>query len=252
MFTAYFDASGSFHDQPVLAVAGFVASADGWIDWESAWLKRLKEDGLEYFHRNELSAWHPNRRKTLIDDLSAIILDHVSCKTGIAVVNEGLHTHLTDAERKQWRINAYSLAGRIAAKEMRAWSSSWGGRMPEMVFERGDDGSNDLKALMEGDGYASPIFKPKKTSINRKSGISEEGAIPLKAEDLLAYEVYSRGQTVEVDVHIKRAFMRLPDSLDRVSGACGVVGDNQLEFLRQGLDQRDSLIAIHSDVKIKL
>ena len=53
MLTVGFDASGKEADQEHLVVAGFVSSANDWINFEKAWRERLKEGGKEYFHRSE-------------------------------------------------------------------------------------------------------------------------------------------------------------------------------------------------------
>jgi hypothetical protein len=37
MFTAYFDGSGSPDDTQVLAVAGFIASTEQWVEFERNW-----------------------------------------------------------------------------------------------------------------------------------------------------------------------------------------------------------------------
>src|SRR5689334_3460692 len=93
MFTAYFDASGDYVQQPLLVVAGFVAHADAWISWEKDWNARLKKQGLEYFHRNELRVLDASGHRFL-DDLCSIICAHASAKIGCTVVNENLSTIL--------------------------------------------------------------------------------------------------------------------------------------------------------------
>src|SRR5690242_4098952 len=116
MFTAYFDASCDYVQQPILVVAGFIAHADAWISWEKDWNARLKKQGLEYFHRKELRVLDASGHR-FIDDLCAIIRDHVALKLGCAVVNEKVAALLSEEDRNKWRIQSYSLAGRNVAKE---------------------------------------------------------------------------------------------------------------------------------------
>ncbi len=74
MFTAYFDASGDNSSRYVVAVCGFVASADAWIAWESEWLERLRISHLDALHMSELEK---SKNQDLITDLSEIRLDRI-------------------------------------------------------------------------------------------------------------------------------------------------------------------------------
>jgi hypothetical protein len=233
-----------------LAVAGFVSSAECWIEWEKEWLSRLREDGLDYFHRAELNKWNPVKREKLIEDLCRIIRTYVNSKTGVAVVNAKLRTKLSVDERTRWRLKAYALAGRTAAKEMRIWASQWQGPMPELIYEQGDYGTGDLMHLLTSQGYPAPIFKPKRTRKHQKSGLTIEGAIPLQAADLLAYEVFSRVRCVQENGYITKERHRLPDDLEKIPGECGFVTDDHLDFLKQGMEDLDKLVMIPK-VRIK-
>jgi len=250
MFIAYFDASGDDHCQFALAVGGFVASADSWTEWEREWLDRLRNDGLECFHWTELNGWDVWRRTRLIDDLCSIIMNHVSAKSGAALINDDLRAQLSAAEREKWRIKSFSLAGRTVAKKMRIWASEWGGRMPELVFEAGDKGKGQLIHLLESQGYPSPIFRPKRTYRHKKSLVVIEGAVPLQAGDLLAYKLFAKARAIKQNPEASRDFSRLHPILDRIPGLCGVVTPNHLRFLKQGMEQIDSLV-MTTDVKIR-
>lgn len=247
MFTAYFDASGDEHEQLALVVAGFIASAEAWIDWEREWLERLAIDGLAYFHRNELGGWPQGKRERLIGDLCQIIREHVAYKIGIAIVNEDLHEVVSSAELREWRIKSYSVLGRTAAKEARCWAtSSYNGPIPKLVFEKGDVGSGDLKHLLESQGYPSPIFEPKKKQVDRKSGITLEPAVPLKAADLLAHEIFTRVRTFEKTGEKSR----LPESLHKIPGDPGCMEKGHLRFLRELFEQSHEPLIVTTAAKI--
>jgi hypothetical protein len=249
MFTAYFDASGK-RDQLVLAVAGFVARAEDWIDWEGEWLDRLAQDGLPYFHARELPHWPDWKKARLVEDLSAIIRNRVAFKTGVVVANSHLEKVFSEVQRKQWRMEAYAVAGKTAAQSMRLWAASWGGRIPELVFERGDDGQGQLCDLMASQGYPAPIFKPKKAYKDRKSGIIQEPAIPLQAADLLASELFRRVRAYQRDGHICPDFARLSPNLDKIPGDCGTVESDRLKLIKQAFEESDPDILVPK-VKIK-
>jgi len=191
MFTAYFDASGS-EDQSALAVAGFIASAEAWIEWESAWLKRLAADGLKRFHYKQLAHWEKARRAALITDLCAVIREHVSYKTGVVVVVAQTLDIFSTEERKKWGINPYTLACWNAARVMKMWAQSWGGPFPELFFEKEDPGQKWLDRYFKVVGYPRPNIKRKTDYTNRKSGIQEIGLVPFDAADLFAHELFSR------------------------------------------------------------
>lgn len=190
-FTAYFDASGTEHDQPCLAVAGYVALAEQWIEFEKQWLARLQVEGLDCFHSTEVrSRWkydqpHLDR---LYRDLIAIISDNVIRQFGCVMVNRSLKKWSRE-DRDKWNMTAYSMAGRTCAGQLRSWCR-WNSVpiLPEMLFECGDTGKGSLIKLLEGDGFPSPTFKPKKDTV--KKGLLVKAAVPLQAADLLAYECF--------------------------------------------------------------
>lgn len=205
---------------------------------------------MERFHRADLYKWESWKRERLVEDLCAIIRAHVSAKTGVTVINNDLQAHVSAGARKNWRIRAYSLAGRTAAKEMRIWASEWGGPIPELVFEEGDLGRGDLAHLLESQGYPSPIFKPNKTYVHRKSGILKVASMPLQAADLLVYKIFAKAQLIKQHTDASRDFSRIHPVLDKIPGMCGIVTPDHLRFIEQGMNQIDSLV-MTTDVKIR-
>ena len=84
MFTAYFDASGDNSSRFVVAVCGFVASADAWITWQAEWLERLRVSDLKALHMSELEK---SKNRALLDDLCETTRNHVARKFAVVVVN---------------------------------------------------------------------------------------------------------------------------------------------------------------------
>lgn len=194
--TAYFDAAGDEHSQVALAIGGFISSAERWREWEKPWRERLAKDGLEVFHRNELGRMAAEKREQLEDDLCGILVQHAFAKSGVAVLHRDVQSALPESLRDEWRITSYALCGINVAKEMMIWLSQWSGRMPDLVYEDGDVGKGKLITLLVKHGYPAPIFKLKKRSLNRKSGLTIEGASPLEAADLLAYRLFDRARAM--------------------------------------------------------
>jgi len=204
-FTVYFDASGSDHDQPCLAVAGFVTDANQWVEFERLWLERLKVDGLSYFHAKEISRVLPERSKrdSLYIDLINIISGSGLRQFGCCIVNSALAAVITKQDRKDWYLTSYTIAARACAGQVRQWFQSWNASsLPEFIFECGDQGKGALTALLEKDDFPRPIFKPKKDRV--RNGFVERAAVPLQAADLLAFEFFDLVRKVENDGHLLR------------------------------------------------
>ena len=83
-FSGYFDASGDDTDKEtmVVSVAGFLASADVWMDIESKWIERTNRAGIKKFHMvecanytKEFKDWHDKdkERQLLLRDLVSLM-----------------------------------------------------------------------------------------------------------------------------------------------------------------------------------
>jgi hypothetical protein len=194
-FTCYFDASGTQHDQLALAVAGFMSTAEKWIEFEEAWKSRLSKSGLKHFHKKELDlARYPG----LLDDLARIIRDHTMRKFGMVVRVAELHSRVPEKAYNKWHLNAYSYAGRACAAYVRQWAQSWHARsIPELIFATGDTGRPQLERRLRRDGFTDVRFQPAIDVKDIKTGSIIPAAIPLQAADLLAYELFNPVREME-------------------------------------------------------
>lgn len=201
MFTVCFDAGGSDHDQEYLVVAGFVSSAKDWKDFECAWVTRLKEDGIEYFHMVEFAhsmgqfknGWKNNelKRRKLLTDLMFIIKSHVYRRFGCVIENKVFINTLSKEQRDKWLLSAYTLAAITCAGQVYNWISPFSYNSPiplEFVFEKGDAGKGKLIERFESDLNITPVFKPKRNEKNSFGIIP--AFIPLQAADFWAYEIF--------------------------------------------------------------
>ena len=207
-FTCYFDASGSETDQPCLAVAGFVALADQWLQFESEWNATLSRFHLPYFRVSEINQDprfknDPALLKALYIDLIQIIKDNVLRQFGCGIFSTTMKL-MTDKEREEWKISMYGIAGRACAGQVRIWCTQETiPILPELIFEHGDFGSDSLRLLLVQDGFQEPLFRRKKDFI-RADGFLERGVIPLQAADLLAFECFDPIRKIANDGHLKR------------------------------------------------
>jgi len=241
MFTAYIDASGTEHDQPVLAVAGFIALTEEWLAFEGVWRERLLRDGFERFHMSEINRTFRGNsmaRRRLLEDLALIIEGHVTRKVGCCVVNEGLR-QIPIVDKKRWHMNAYSLGGRSCAAQIRLWAEGWGARsLPRMVFEEGDTGHGELIKILSRDGFSAPNFEPKKD--RERNGSFVKGTVPLQASDLFAYSVFEPSRRIEESGHIKELPWLL-DAFRKVPGEAWHIGLKDMEHLRKSLEEPELL-----------
>jgi len=204
MLTAYFDGSGHEADHPVLVVGGFISSAEDWALFEPQWLQRLAQERLEYLHVSEINGrnrqcrmhddcsdhWTIRRRSALFQDLIKIIRLVAYRKFACIVVNRSFSEMSPDV-RREFYLNAYSLAGRTCAARVREFIfSQWNDRLsPELIFEKGDRGHGKLIDRFEADGLGTPIFKSGRGRIE-KDGLITKCLLPLQAADLFAYIVF--------------------------------------------------------------
>jgi hypothetical protein len=205
MFSTAFDASGTEHDQPILVVAGFVASAETWIDFDKAWRERLAKDGLPHFHMAEFvysrgklfGSWKNDpRRDPLLRDLVGLVQSHACRKFGCATVIAELHGMTTKARRQEWLMHAYPIAARAVVAQVRRWSLRENIAYPEIVFETGDHRQGDFVDGMIRDHEPVPILRNKTDRINN-AGQKELGYTPLQAADILAYGCYTTLKNAE-------------------------------------------------------
>jgi hypothetical protein len=233
---AYFDASGHQEDQKYLVVAGFVSSPKEWINFDRFWTERLKKDGLQYFHANEFAqsvgqfnGWRGDekRRRSLSEDLMAIIKSHVFRMFGCIVINKVLAEDMSKETRDKWLINAYSLAGRDCVGKLRIWQveQRWNNVVPELIFEDGDIGKGLLSKALVRDGFSEPIFRPKKDRV-MSNGSIRKGLSPLQPADWLAYEFFLATKTKNVDRWPLQQFILTPGF-----DAIGIIAPENLQLL---------------------
>ena len=198
MLTACFDASGSDHDQSALVVAGFVSSANDWMDFEKEWVPRLAQDGIKYFRmaefahsRAQFEGWETQepRRRSLFADLLDIISRHAYRKFGCGISIKNWSSLISPKNITEFRINAYCIAGMVSTDSVDSWALRERIAMPiEVVFEDGDLGKGTLQNYLSP-RKPDPLFRPKNDTL-RKDGMVVPAFVPLQAADLLAYELF--------------------------------------------------------------
>jgi hypothetical protein len=238
-FTCYFDASGTQHDQVALAMAGFMSTAEQWLEFEREWKARLLQDGWKYFHRKELNS---RKHSGLLEDLASIIQNYAMRKFGMVVRVAELHRLVQKEEYDKWNLDAYSYAGRACAAHVRQWAKrNHLASVPELVYATGDKGRSQLEQRLRKDSSNSVRFQPAIDQMDRKTGSVIPAAIPLQAADLLAYELFQPIREMERLNKTQGTYGRgnLSDVwniLDKIPGAPQVTEDDSLHAFRERVE----------------
>lgn len=204
MFTACFDASGTDDNQPCVVVAGFIANAGDWQQFDIEWKATLAKENIPYFHMKEFNnpnskmykGWTETKRREFFARLLEIITRNTYRKFGIVIISEWFSSLPVTTKELTRLENAYALAGTLAASTVRRWlqESNHPPDRLELVFENGDLGKQFLIAGLESKGFSHPIFREKKDRTIK--GFLHNAWTPLQAADILAYEWYKHVKTL--------------------------------------------------------
>jgi len=197
MFTAAFDSAGTEHDQPFLVTAGFISSANDWIEFDERWRARLSRDDIKYFHMVEFAqstvqfeGWKNDepRRRALFADLLELISTYAYRRFGCAISTHRWSSRMSKTNVEQFRINAYCVAGMISVARVDKWARQERiGTPVGIVFEDGDIGKGMLQTRLSP-RKPDPEFRKKKDEL--RDGVLIPAFTPLQAADLLAYEIF--------------------------------------------------------------
>jgi hypothetical protein len=215
-FIAYFDGSGSPDDTVAVAVAGFIAPAEQWIEFERNWNDCLKDFGVSALHmrnfahsRGEFGSWKgdEDKRRRFLSRLISIIQIRVQHSFASAVRMEDYRR--VDAKYRLSEFSKpYALAGCTCIAKVTKWAKRW--IKPDdsisVVFEDGDADKGSLMRAAKADFGITPRF------------LAKNKCMAFQAADLLAYEhllanvKLSKSATGKVfEDELRRPLMRLSE-----------------------------------------
>jgi hypothetical protein len=198
LFTAYFDASGSPDEGKALVVAGYVSTADQWLEFDREWRSLLAEEDVSDFHmrdftvsRRQFTTWKGDevRRKRFLQRLIGIIKRRVHKSIANGVILK--HYNRIDSEYMlhEYVGYPYALCGLGCMKDVHRWAEKWQHQFPECIFEDGDKHKVAFRRLIERFiDWPTPVFRPKK------------GIFAFQAADLTAWEslkLYTQAESGE-------------------------------------------------------
>lgn len=186
MFNVYFDASGAPDDCEAVVVAGFIAKATEWIQFDDEWKKTLDAHRVSALHMKhfahsvgEYESWKGDsgKRSRFLEWLINLIEEHVRHSFACAVLMDGYRK----VDKKfclNEQIRPYALAGLVCVKKVQEWAERCGidKKTIAYVFEDGDKDQDSLTAAVRRNFRFIPIYQTK-----------EECRL-FEACDLLAYE----------------------------------------------------------------
>jgi len=164
MLLAYVDDSGSEPTALFFVVAGFVASAKQWTDFESAWRTTLdKGPRIEYFRFNEamglkgeFRGWNEAARDRKIDELTDVIKRHAHLRIHATVRHDEYERCVQSVPVPKRHLaieNPYVMISMQLILAMAAMSPGFGIFEPcDFVFDEQGAFSKELKKWY-------PIFK---------------------------------------------------------------------------------------------
>jgi len=191
--SAYFDVSGHPDDQPLLAIAGFLASRDQWLQFDREWKFLLSEAGTDLFHMTDFERGRPpfdtwskkSKRKFLERIILAINTNTIRhfCQ-GIRMKD---YREINDIYLLQEFLGTpYAILGRTIFGQLREWNAQNQDCKTLTFFEKGTKHQGDLDEVAKRDGF-SPIFLAKKEK--------KEWITPFQAADVLAWELFNAIRT---------------------------------------------------------
>ena len=195
IFTVYCDASGHPDGTKVLAVAGFVAAVDQWLEFERNWKETLSKFGVSSLHMKnfahssgEFSEWKGNeaKRRDFLRQLIGNIVLRVRHSFASAVLLEDWR-EVNKYYYLEELIKPFGLCGRTLVHKVGEWASKWNieEKQIKYVFEDGDCDKGDFMLRMKQDKKSAPIF------------LNKDEACAFQAADLLAFEALNLSCSLE-------------------------------------------------------
>lgn len=156
LYAAYFDASSDRADFPVMTVAGAVAPIKKWIRFEHQWKTALAAESVSEFHATDFHSskgqylnWKGDtiRRGAFLKRLQKIIKDNTN-KLFMASVELPAWTEVNGEYcLEEFFYSPYALAGRAVVEGGIEWAKRKCTRLPQFIFEDGDEGWGGLVKL---------------------------------------------------------------------------------------------------------
>lgn len=186
VFTIYLDESGSPDDTKAVVVAGLLAEAEQWIDFERNWKDALQHFGVSALHMKhyahsvgDFRDWKGDeeKRRRFLARLINIVTTRVRHTFADAVLMDD-YRKVDETYYLKDTFTPYTIAARTCVAKVRRWATRYSVNEKDIayLFEDGANDKGDLVRRLKADQISNYGFIPKAASV------------ALQAADLLAYE----------------------------------------------------------------
>jgi Protein of unknown function (DUF3800) len=181
-YSIYLDDSGHPEDKPYLALGGFIASEERWVDFEEPWRDILRVRKIDFpFHATDFFS---SRRKDpklrhIVNDLVRVITNHVEAAFSV-VIDINAYREFNQTRRlEEFAGTPHAIITKNLHENVETWQKVVGPRSPLLYFvEAGTLHRGDMMdCLRDRDGINPPIPVPK-------------AHIACQAADLYAYSIF--------------------------------------------------------------
>ena|GEM_PF-1084239 len=211
VFSAYFDASGTKKEHPVLTVAGFVARVKKWNRFDAEWSAILAEEKVTSMHmtdfassQGEFVSWkgQTDRRREFISRLSKCIHKNTNKGFASSVLLPDYREVNVEFMLSEYVGHPYTLCARACLGALAVWAKKKKVRTEEMLVavEQGDEGQGELIRMAASDPF-TVIPLPK-----HKARAFQAGDVAAwKIRTLLQNAIYGRVESEEDAEKIMRS-----------------------------------------------
>ncbi len=208
VLAAYFDESGTHRDSPVVAVGGFLSTAERWVTFEEEWRTVLRSNHLEYFHmtdfenrRGPYSGWLDKQREHVIKRLCGIINRSIIGGFSTAVVKDAYE--VVDAQARSLLGTPYSFCAEWCL--IMVYRQLTKARNKDRVAYFFESGCRGLERLLQQNQIDQ--WRAAHQVLSLSFG-NKKDFLPLQAADILAYETTKQSvRHVGLDSRPRRLLM---------------------------------------------
>src|ERR1700719_207142 len=124
-YSVYLDVSGHPDDQPYIVVAGFVATKEQWLTFESDWRTALADHGLgSVFHMVDFESSNPPDRGDVLERLTGIINKHTNGAFSCFIPVDDYKRVNTLYAMEEVLGTPYAIAARGVARHLNQWKQN--------------------------------------------------------------------------------------------------------------------------------
>lgn len=245
MLLAYFDESGHEHEHGIVAIGGWIASADTFAAFEQQWANFLSKYELAEFHAKDISqhygpcaGWPQRRINRLMSDAIDVIAEHRLAGISLAIKVSDHRRVIggNDWLRKRFG-SPYEMCCRMAIESAYVFT----GRSQNLSVVFAPNAAYDAAIMRCRERYVGDRLCEGRIKNVTAAGTSS--LIPLQAADLIAYETFIYvnshffGETPRKHISYKRLLTETPVAEPRhldAEGLCQlalsvVIGDTGIK-----------------------